>query len=866
MQITSTLLLLMLGLVSIAGWHLKKISLIQIGPDFVAIQYNTALAFLFLAIGVIFIYSGQRKIGCFWGALVATIGFLTLIDHVSHLDLGIDYFLTKQFMSTSSIQTGHMAPNTAVCFVLSGTGLLASAFRERRDCSILKFILGVSIFSFGLSAFLGYLLNAQIAYSWTIEKPMAMQTAFGFVLTGIIFLLPDWDRNNPVQLPLLVFTMGTILSVLFYRSFNASENEFLNLRFKFDVANKIISIRYEVETCQQILNSLRGLYNASTEVTDREFLQFIKTTRGSRDFHTIQWVPRIINEESRERFPVLYSNPPADKNATSGFDYASMPGVLKFIEQSRDQGISLILEPESSMFAEDSRQKPVFGMVEPVYKLGETPDTILDRRNHLMGFLVGFVPFRALLENALALIIHQPIDVYIYDVTSPGSRKFLCRYPEGDGSFKQPFDDPDQIKGLHITETIHIINRKWMISFIPTSDYLTAYGRTWLPAIFFMGSMIITLSISAFIWNFMKSKAKVDEVRARFEKVIETANDAFVSLDEKGAVTEWNRSAELAFGWTRAEALGKRLADLIIPAELKEKHTHSLKRFVATGTPTILNKRLELKALHRDGHEFPIELTVWALHENASYSFHSFIHDISERKETEKIKSEFISMVSHELRTPLAIIKESISIILDGLTGPVNERQTKHLATAKNNVNRLAKLINSVLDYQKLDAGYMRFLMDENALNQTIEEVKNGFQTVAKAKGLEILCEPDETLPLFLFDRDKIIQVLNNLLNNAIKFTPQGRVVIRSEKKDETAIVSVRDEGPGIKPEDFSKLFQSFSQLHTSTGRNIGGTGLGLAISKKIIEGHGGTIGVESVYGKGSTFYFTLPLTKEMPA
>lgn len=851
-ELTSTLLLLILGLVAIAGWHFEKIALIQFNPNFVAIQYNTALAFTFLATGLLFVYSGRRKVGGFLGAMIVTIGFLTIIEYVSPFDLGIDQLFVKLFMPSSSIQVGRVAPNTALCFVLSGTSLLASSFSENYARSMLKFTLGVFILCFGLSALLGYLFNTQIAYNWAHQSPMAMQTALGFVLVGIIFLLTSWNKNNPLQLALVVFTMGSILSAISYRSFLAAENESLNMRFRFDVANKIISIRHELETCQEILNSLRGLYDASKEVNNSEFLQFINTIKGYRHFQNIQWAPRVLDKERREHYQVSYSSPPPKDNDTLGFDYASVPGFLEIMGQARDNGIPLILEPEVTM-------------IEPVYKAGDASGTLVDRRDRLMGFLVGFVPIRTLLENALALMIHQPIDVYIYDVTSPENRKFLCRYSENESSAKQLFDDPAKIKELHITQTIGALNRKWLIICLPTPEYLKAYQRKGFPITILLSSMLITLSISGFIWNVMRNKAKADAARARFEKVIETANDAFVSLDEKGAVTEWNRSAELAFGWARAEAMGKRLANLIIPDEFKERHIKGLGRFVATGSSTILNKRLELKALHRDGHEFPIELTVWTLHENASHSFHSFIHDISERKETERIKSEFISMVSHELRTPLAIIKESISIILDGLTGPVEARQAKHLTTAKNNVTRLAKLINSVLDYQKLDAGYMRFLLEENALNQTIEEVKNGFQTVAKAKGLEILCELDEALPLFLFDRDKIIQVLNNLLNNAIKFTPQGRIIISSGEKDGAAFVSVQDEGPGIKSDDFPKLFQSFSQLHLSTGRNIGGTGLGLAISKKIIEGHGGTIGIKSDYGKGSTFYFTLPLTKEMP-
>lgn len=231
-----------------------------------------------------------------------------------------------------------------------------------------------------------------------------------------------------------------------------------------------------------------------------------------------------------------------------------------------------------------------------------------------------------------------------------------------------------------------------------------------------------------------------------------------------------------------------------------------------------------------------------------------------EMKEALEIKSSFISTVSHELRTPLSAMKEAINLASDGSTGPLNKDQEELLGIAKRNVDRLARLINNVLDFQKLESGKMIFNMQENNTNEVAEEIKNLMALPAQAKGLSIILQLNKNLPTIKFDRDRIIQVLVNIVNNAIKFTDKGSITIATEKLNNSIIISVKDTGIGIKKEDMARLFQKFTQLEKGIIKKIGGTGLGLAISKEIIESHGGKIWVESERGKGSIFYFTLPL------
>jgi signal transduction histidine kinase len=213
-------------------------------------------------------------------------------------------------------------------------------------------------------------------------------------------------------------------------------------------------------------------------------------------------------------------------------------------------------------------------------------------------------------------------------------------------------------------------------------------------------------------------------------------------------------------------------------------------------------------------------------------------------------------MVAHELRTPLSVIKEGVSVVLDKIVGSINEDQRKYLDIVKNNVDRLSRLINSVLDFQALESGKMEFKICENNINEAVKEIRNALLPMADKKNLELVCRFDEGLPLVKFDRDKIVQVLTNLANNAIKFTDRGSVTITTGKGENFIQVIVKDTGPGIKEEDMPRLFQQYTQLQ----RKVGGTGLGLSICRQIIEAHNGKIWAESEFGKGASFYFLLPI------
>lgn len=246
------------------------------------------------------------------------------------------------------------------------------------------------------------------------------------------------------------------------------------------------------------------------------------------------------------------------------------------------------------------------------------------------------------------------------------------------------------------------------------------------------------------------------------------------------------------------------------------------------------------------------------------------VDDITERKlaeeklrETMELKSQFISTVSHELRTPLACVKEAIAVVLDGAAGKVKDKQRDFLDIAARNIDRLAMLINDVLDFQRLEAGRMNFNIRQNDINRVVEEVHRTMFSYARKKKVEFSLELDGKLPKAEFDSDKIFQILTNLVGNAIKFTPeQGRVSVSTKCRAEELVIRVSDTGMGIPKQSIPKIFDRFYRVQRP-GKEIQGTGLGLAIVKRIVVRHGGRIELKSELDQGTTFTFFLPLKTE---
>jgi len=356
-----------------------------------------------------------------------------------------------------------------------------------------------------------------------------------------------------------------------------------------------------------------------------------------------------------------------------------------------------------------------------------------------------------------------------------------------------------------------------------------------------------------------RAEGALKEQEERHRLILDNAADGIITADETGVIQSFNPAAENLFGYSASQVIGQSL-DILMPETIRHPHKDYIDRYLRTGENKVIGIRRELEGLKKDGHTFPIELAVSGMTVGGKRVFTGILSDITERKEADRMKSEFISTVSHELRTPLTSIKGSLGLIRSGHSGDLPEALKAMLDIAYNNCDRLVRLINDILDVEKVSAGKMDFQMRPLALPPLLTQAIEANKAYGEKRGVTFVLTDIAQDATVSGDPHRLMQVLANLLSNAAKFSPENGEVRISLNRQETGFrISVSDDGRGIADEFQDKIFGKFQQADSSDSRQKGGTGLGLNIAKSIVEMHNGTIGFDSRPGNGATFYFNLP-------
>jgi PAS domain S-box-containing protein len=358
----------------------------------------------------------------------------------------------------------------------------------------------------------------------------------------------------------------------------------------------------------------------------------------------------------------------------------------------------------------------------------------------------------------------------------------------------------------------------------------------------------------------------VRENEQRIQTILESAPDPFIGIDFSGNITDWNSRAEALFGWRRDEVVGRQLAEVLIPARFRASATRILERFAASGQFPAAGAAIERIVVDRYGREIPVELRVGVIDTGKLQLLCAFMHDISQRKEVERLKSEFVSTVSHELRTPLTAVYGSLRLLTGGLGGALPPQGQQLLEMSIRSCERLIRLINDVLDVERIESGRMELRRARLDLRPLLQRAVRDTEPYARELGVEL--HVDATAEAWVeADEDRVTQVVVNLVSNAAKFSPRGDTVRVALHVDAgRARVGVLDHGPGIPPEFQSRVFERFAQADGSDRREKGGTGLGLNICRSIVQAHGGAIGFDSLPGVRTEFFFELPLVASEPA
>jgi PAS domain S-box-containing protein len=343
-----------------------------------------------------------------------------------------------------------------------------------------------------------------------------------------------------------------------------------------------------------------------------------------------------------------------------------------------------------------------------------------------------------------------------------------------------------------------------------------------------------------------------EELRAseqRMRAILDNMLGSLITIDQQSVITSLNRAAEKLFGYSADELVGKSLT-LLVPDSVSDKPG-----YLREARTKSLGHITEWEGQRKNGTVFPFELSMFAFPTARGMELAGSVRDISDRRAAERAKKEFISTVSHELRTPLTSIRGSLRLLTSGVMGELNPEVRRMAEVAERNSNRLLSLINDLLDLERIEGGRMTMEIGDVPLESVLRKSVETVSAFALQEKVEIRVAA--TREHVRADEYRLAQVVVNLLSNAVKFSPPGSVVdVTAEARGDDVEVRVIDHGKGVPASAREVIFERFRQADASDSKAKGGAGLGLAISKAIVEQHGGTIGVDSEEGRGSTFWF----------
>src|SRR5438034_470727 len=610
-----------------------------------------------------------------------------------------------------------------------------------------------------------------------------------------------------------------------------------------------------------------------------------------------------------EYVPVYYLEPYVGNESALGFDVASDPVRREALNQARDTGKPRATDPTT--LVQDAELKPGFLVFLPIYRNGLPQRTPEERRRNLQGYATGAFRVSDLIKTSLKGG-EEPKDVEIrlYDDTGGGKRRLLYDHRSQALGSKDPPVETDTVMKPAVLQRVipfEMAGRRWIIQFAPTKEYLAAQ-RSWQVWSVLAGGLLFSGLLGAFLLMVTGRAAELQAINRDLQKeitdrksaeealrksearkgaILESVLDGIITMDHEGKLLEFNPAAEEMFRYKRADVVGKSMAELIIPPSLRERHRRGIAHYLATGEGPILGKRIEMPAMRADGTEFPIELSVMRIGQDEPPLFTGYFRDITDQnaqeeirrrseeleeqnrrvQEANRLKSEFLANMSHELRTPLNGIIGFAELMHDGRVGPVSTQHQEYLGDILTSAKHLLQLINDVLDLSKVEAGKFEFKPEPVIPELLVREVCEIVRTLAAHRRIQLGIEIDAAVTGIVADSRSLKQILYNYLSNALKFTPdEGKVVIRVKPENQDYFrIEVEDSGIGIKADDLGRLFVEFQQLDAGSAKKYSGTGLGLVLTKRIVEAHGGKVGVDSTVEKGSIFYAVLPRVFHVP-
>ncbi len=703
---------------------------------------------------------------------------------------------------------------------------------------------------------------------------------------------------------MVVFVIGLLFSYLaFHITMSLQDRNALAAQKRLQEQVKE-SLTKTLEIHKENLAGIERFFLASSFVNRHEFRLYVTAyLKKHPSIQALEWIPVVFHNEkevyernaksdghegfsireldvrgnlvpvsSRPKYyPVYYLEPLTGNESALGFDLGSDAARRKTLIKARET--RTMQATASITLVQDKNKQKGFLIFTPVFKPSDPNSKETGER--LLGFALGVFRINGLVES---VIMHSEGDINLLairldDTTDPGNPTQLY------GSNPVAAKSSKPGSPWQLSSDIKFAGRKWTLTSTATPAFI-AQKHDWTPWFVMITGVVLTLLLAAYLHVITNRGRLVNELvrsrtiqlqasRSRIKAILLNAVNAIITIDSGGNVTLFNPAAERMFGYPREEVLGQNVK-MLMPEPYHSEHDGYLEHHLGTGEKKIIGIGREVVGRRKDGSEFQMHLAVGEAHTDDTKSFVGIITDISQLKQIEsdlieakelaeqanKHKSSFLNIMSHELRTPLTVILGYLPMLKDRNKMPSPENIEQIAQDMDISGQHLLELINDILDISKIEAGEMNLHIEQIDVQQLMEDMKQRFSHKAQINGLELQTETDGFL--FRADLRRIRQILINLVGNAIKFTQEGKIIITAKRDTDVVSFSVTDSGIGIPKSDLPYIFDPFRQVDDSSTRKIGGSGLGLAITKKLVELHGGQVMVESNYGSGSTFTFTI--------
>ncbi len=888
----------------LVGWSTNTVWLTRIASGFSGMNPMTAISFMLLGLTVL---SMKRwpKLSLATAVAVLLISTLRWMAYLGVVNFSIDLLLFKQQIA-STVVPARLSLFTATNFIVLSTAALISYTRVPKKQ--LFVLLPITTFVVSVLAILAYLFKDVGVLDLPVFISVALHTAAFFVISSLIigslfgFVLDK--RNILFLLPLVSFLLITLLLTAYITNLVQQR-----LEFQFGVETDRVeeAIKTRVDIYANTLAGGVGLFNASDRVSRAEFKRYVEGLQIQRYYPGIQGIgyAAIVNSEGdlidqvrADGYPdftiypesdldvrtsIIYLEPFDYRNQRAfGYDMFSDETRRNAMQQAIDSGTPSISGKVTLLQETDEDVQPGFLMYFPVYAETTTAtSSVADKRENIVGFV--YSPFR--MNDFMQGIVGASsldIDFHIYDgYEIATSTELYDNAPD-----KHP-EDVNFLPEFRSESVIYVEGRPWTIEYVSLSSFVSNATERLFPMTIFISGTLLSILLTLVLYamstsrrqairlarqmtNDLRSSQKMLlEEKTRSEALLSSVGEGVIAIDVDGRIIYVNDEAVRLSKYRKDELVGANIYKVLMMRTIDGKSVSRVQRPICKSNlrqKTIVETNMQY--VTAEGSLLPVAITASPIvAEGKLLGSLEVFRDVTAERQIDMAKSEFVSLASHQLRTPIAAIRWYLELLTDTLSSGLKKEEKEYLQEIEDATERMNELINSLLNISRLELG--TFIINpqkmdiKKVINAAVKEQKLAFK--AKKQVFKVVCE--KQLPLISIDPQITHVIVQNLLSNANKYTPEkGKITLRisvvdaQDKKGYIKIVC-EDNGYGIPEAEHAEIFKKMHRADNIKKLNVEGTGLGLYIVKTVVDAAGLTIGFTSKENKGTTFEVRIPLS-----